>query len=62
MDARNVLVTNGSNEAIYILASLYEKAAILQPTYGEYKRAFSRIGAMLMISPRLRTYRRERSF
>ena len=39
VDAQNILVTNGSNEAIYILASMYDKIAILQPTYSEYGRA-----------------------
>jgi threonine-phosphate decarboxylase len=39
VDAHNVLVTNGSNEAIYILVYMYKKVAIYQPTYGEYGSA-----------------------
>ena len=39
VDCGNILITNGSNEAIYILVSMYEKIAIMQPTYCEYKRA-----------------------
>lgn len=37
-----ILVTNGSNEAIYLIASLFQnkKIGIVEPTYPEYKRAF----------------------
>ncbi len=36
-----VLFTNGSNEAIFLLARLFhERVAILQPCYTEYSRAF----------------------
>jgi threonine-phosphate decarboxylase len=43
----NVLVVNGSNEAIYLVASLLagKRAVILQPAYGEYFRALSAFGA-----------------
>jgi threonine-phosphate decarboxylase len=43
----NVLVVNGSNEAIFLLASFFagKKAAVLQPAYGEYLRALSAYGA-----------------
>ncbi len=44
VDMYNVLVTNGSNEAIYILASMYKKVAIYQPTYGEYSAACAAYG------------------
>lgn len=41
-----LLITNGANEAIYLLASLYtgKKVAILQPTYPEYEKAFKAYG------------------
>lgn len=37
----NILVTNGSNEAIYLIASYQtgKRSCIIQPTYGEYARA-----------------------
>jgi threonine-phosphate decarboxylase len=37
----NILVTNGSNEAIYMIASLLanKEASIMQPTYPEYEKA-----------------------
>lgn len=40
---QNLLVTNGSNEAIYIIASYFMnmEVAILQPTYPEYEKAFT---------------------
>jgi threonine-phosphate decarboxylase len=43
----NILVVNGSNEAIYLAASLFggKKAALWQPVYGEYLRALSAYGA-----------------
>ena len=43
----NVLFVNGSNEAIYLAASFFggKKAAVLQPSYGEYLRALSAYGA-----------------
>lgn len=34
-----ILMTNGSNSAIYMIVSMYERIGILQPTYGEYERA-----------------------
>ncbi|MCD7953836.1 MAG: aminotransferase class I/II-fold pyridoxal phosphate-dependent enzyme [Synergistaceae bacterium] len=43
----NILVTSGSNESIYLIAS-YEAARenrILQPVYGEYLRALKNLGA-----------------
>lgn len=43
----DILVTSGSNESIYLIAS-YEKDRknlILQPTYGEYLRALENFGA-----------------
>lgn len=45
--AGEILITNGSNEAIYLLASYCSPAAtnhILQPTYGEYERALAAWG------------------
>jgi threonine-phosphate decarboxylase len=44
---KNVLVVNGSNEAVYLIASFLggKKAAIWQPAYGEYHRALSAYGA-----------------
>ena len=41
-----VLFTNGSNEALYLLASLFvgTTAAVLQPAYGEYRRALEAFG------------------
>jgi threonine-phosphate decarboxylase len=43
----NVLFVNGSNEGIYLAASLFggKRAAVLQPSYGEYLRALSAHGA-----------------
>ena len=45
--AENALVTNGSNEAIYLLASCLTGGlnCLLQPLYGEYGRALSAFGA-----------------
>ncbi|MDR1978730.1 MAG: pyridoxal phosphate-dependent class II aminotransferase [Synergistaceae bacterium] len=44
---KNVLVVNGSNEAVYLIASFLggKKTAIWQPVYGEYCRALSAYGA-----------------
>lgn len=46
-----VFLCNGSNEAIYIIASYFvgKRAAILEPTYGEYRRALTAYG--VEISP-----------
>ncbi len=43
----NILVTNGSNEAIYIIASYFASGCncILQPVYGEYERALKSYGS-----------------
>ncbi|MDR2522314.1 MAG: aminotransferase class I/II-fold pyridoxal phosphate-dependent enzyme [Synergistaceae bacterium] len=43
----NVLAVNGSNEAVFLLASFFagKKAAVLQPAYGEYLRALLAHGA-----------------
>jgi threonine-phosphate decarboxylase len=43
----NVLAVNGSNEAVYLVASFLEgkKAILRQPLYGEYARALSAYGA-----------------
>ena len=43
----NVLIVNGSNEGIYLVASFLsgKNAAVLQPVYGEYLRALSAYGA-----------------
>ncbi|MDR1875219.1 MAG: pyridoxal phosphate-dependent class II aminotransferase, partial [Synergistaceae bacterium] len=43
----NVLVVNGSNEAIYLIASFLtgKRAIVRQPVYGEYRRALSAFGA-----------------
>lgn len=43
----NILITNGSNEAIYIIASYAAKKtnAVLQPVYGEYVRALAAYSA-----------------
>lgn len=35
----NFLVVNGTNSAIYMIASIYGNLAILQPTYSEYEKA-----------------------
>lgn len=42
-----ILVVNGSNEAIYLLASYQngKRNALLQPVYGEYSRALESFGA-----------------
>lgn len=42
----NIIVTNGSNEAIYILASIFAEgaASFADPTYGEYRRACAAYG------------------
>lgn len=39
---KNILFTNGINEAIFLLSRIFDdkKTAILQPNYTEYKRAF----------------------
>lgn len=47
--AENILISSGSNEAIYIIAS-YTAARenlILQPVYGEYRTALSAYGARM---------------
>lgn len=46
-EKENILVTSGSNEAIYIIASyVYARENyIFQPAYGEYLRALSAFGA-----------------
>ena len=46
LSAENILFTNGSNEALYLLASCLAKkrAAILQPAYPEYARALAAYG------------------
>jgi threonine-phosphate decarboxylase len=43
----NVLIVNGSNEAIYLIASFLagKRTAVRQPAYGEYLRALSAFGA-----------------
>ena len=43
----NILVTNGSNESIYIIASYFASGhnCIVQPVYGEYERALKSYGA-----------------
>jgi threonine-phosphate decarboxylase len=43
----NVLAVNGSNEAVYLVASFLggKKAVLWQPVYGEYARALSAYGA-----------------
>lgn len=38
-DTNQILVTNGSNAAIYMIVSMYKKIAVLQPAYCEYIRA-----------------------
>ena len=42
----NVLITNGSNEAIYLIASYFggQRAFIHDPVYGEYRRACESYG------------------
>ena len=46
LSVNNVLFTNGSNEAMYLLASLFTggRAGILQPAYPEYARALGAWG------------------
>ena len=43
----NILVVNGSNEAIYLIASFLggARTALWQPVYGEYRRALAAYGA-----------------
>ncbi|MDO5116540.1 MAG: aminotransferase class I/II-fold pyridoxal phosphate-dependent enzyme [Synergistaceae bacterium] len=43
----NILVTSGANEAVYLLASYAaaRRNLILQPVYGEYRRALEAFGA-----------------
>jgi threonine-phosphate decarboxylase len=45
--AENILVVNGSNEAVYLMASFLSgaKTALWQPVYGEYRRALTAYGA-----------------
>ena len=47
IDPINIIVTNGSNEAIYIIASYFsgDQVAILQPTYPEYEKALKAYNA-----------------
>lgn len=40
-DNDNLLFTSGVNEAIYIIASMFDSYDILQPTYVEYERAIT---------------------
>ncbi len=42
----NLLLANGSNELIYLLAALYhgKRGAVLEPAYGEYRRSFRAYG------------------
>ena len=42
IEKEHILVTNGTNEGIYLLASWFQKqrVAIVEPTYPEYLRAF----------------------
>ena len=46
LSAENILFTNGSNEALYLLASclMGKRAAVLQPAYPEYARALAAYG------------------
>ena len=45
-----ILFTNGSNEAIFLLAGLFgEDTAILQPAYSEYSRAFRNLHDMFTL-------------
>jgi threonine-phosphate decarboxylase len=47
ISTQNVLAVNGTNEAIYLIASFLggKKTALWQPVYGEYLRALSAYGA-----------------
>jgi len=50
-----ILFTNGSNEAIFLLASLLRHdTAILQPAYSEYSRAFKRLHSVFNLTDALR--------
>lgn len=45
-----ILITNGSNEAVYLLAAHFADAGrnfLLQPVYGEYARALGAAGALV---------------
>jgi threonine-phosphate decarboxylase len=44
----NILVTNGSNEGIYLIASYFQgmRASFMDPLYGEYRRASQAYGAV----------------
>ena len=45
-----ILFTNGSNEAIFLLAGLFpDDTAILQPAYSEYARAFTNLHNMFTL-------------
>ena len=46
-----VLFTNGTNEAVYLLARLFdsERAGMLQPCYSEYSRAFTQAQGVFTI-------------
>ncbi len=45
-----ILFTNGSNEAIFLLSSLFgEDTAILQPAYSEYSRAFKNLHSIFTL-------------
>ena len=45
-----ILFTNGSNEAIFLLAGLFpDNTAILQPAYSEYARAFTNLHNMFTL-------------
>lgn len=45
-----ILFTNGSNEAIFLLASLFaESTAIFQPAYSEYMRAFRKLHSIFSL-------------
>ncbi len=45
-----ILFTNGSNEAVFLLSSLFgEDCAILQPAYSEYSRAFRNLHSVFTL-------------
>jgi len=47
--SNNLLITNGANEAIYLLAAVFagKTIGILQPAYSEYEKAFSAYGCRI---------------
>ena len=55
ISASQILFTNGTNEAIFLLAGLFaEDTAILQPAYSEYARAFTNLHGVFSLDEALK--------